>query len=75
MTDFADEAQAIEEAERDTMVAEIRRKVAAPPSPRLICAACSEPIEPDRLAANPAARRCLQCQEDFERLRRLHPKG
>lgn len=75
MTDVADEAQEIETAERESAVAEIRRKAA--PSVRVFsdCVACSDPIETDRLNANPAARRCLMCQEAFERLQLLRKKG
>lgn len=73
MTDFADEAQAIEQAERDSAVAAIRERVAAPIALHPDCLACGDAIDPDRLQANPQARRCLTCQEDFERLQKLHP--
>lgn len=73
MTDFADEAQLVTEAERASAVAEIRRRVAPPVEVHTDCLACADPIEPDRLEANPAARRCLPCQETFERLQKLHP--
>lgn len=75
MTDFADEAQEIETAERESAVAEIRRKAA--PCVRVFseCVACGDPIETERLKANPAARRCLMCQEAFERLQSLRSKG
>lgn len=73
MTDVADEAQEIETAERDSAVAAIRRKAAPPVEVHLDCLACADPIDPERLEANPAARRCLPCQETFERLQKLHP--
>lgn len=75
VTDFADEAQEIETAERESAVAEIRRK--ATPAVRVFseCLACGDPIETDRLKANPSARRCLMCQEAFERLQLLRSKG
>jgi phage/conjugal plasmid C-4 type zinc finger TraR family protein len=75
MTDVADEAQEIEQAERESAVAEIRRKAA--PSVRVFadCVACGDPIESDRLQANPGAKRCLMCQEAFERLELLRKKG
>lgn len=73
MTDFADDAQEIEEAERASAVAAIRRKVAPPVETHLDCLACTDPIDPERLQAHPAARRCLRCQEDFERLQKLQP--
>jgi RNA polymerase-binding transcription factor DksA len=31
------------------------------------CETCGNPIEPERLAALPEARRCLRCQEELER--------
>ena len=74
MSDMADEAQEIEVAERDSAVAEIRRKAAPTVEVREDCVACADPIEPERLKANPSARRCLACQEAFERLSRLFSK-
>jgi RNA polymerase-binding transcription factor DksA len=41
----------------------------APPSTG-ICAACEQPIEPERLLANPTARLCHDCAEDAEAERR-----
>lgn len=73
MADAADEAQLVETAERDNAVAAIRLQVAPPIETHTDCVACTDPIEPERLAANPAARRCLPCQETFERLQKLHP--
>lgn len=75
MSDLADEAQEIETAERDNAVAEIRRKALAPIRVHETCLACADPIETERLAANPGARRCLMCQEAFERLQLLRRKG
>lgn len=72
MTDFADDAQAIEERERH---ASIRRAIAPDTRPRRfaegLCEACADEIDPERLAANPTARRCLPCQETRERNSRL----
>jgi phage/conjugal plasmid C-4 type zinc finger TraR family protein len=31
------------------------------------CLGCKEPIEPERLAANPGAARCIFCQQKHER--------
>lgn len=76
MSDVADDAQAIEELERH---ASIRRATAPDTRPRRLaeglCEGCADEIDPERLAANPAARRCLTCQESFERLGRLRSKG
>ncbi|WP_304280610.1 TraR/DksA C4-type zinc finger protein [Caulobacter segnis] len=75
MTDFADEAQEIEIAERESAVAEIRRRAAPPVQVFFECLACGDPIETARLSVNPAARRCLMCQEAYERLQLLRSKG
>lgn len=76
MSDVADDAQAIEELER---AASIRRATTPDTRPRRfaegLCEGCADPIDPERLAANPKARRCIICQESFERLGRLRSKG
>ena len=75
MSDDADEAQVIETAEREAAVAEIRRKAAPAVRVFTTCVACGDPIESDRPQANPGAKRCLMCQEAFERLQLLRSKG
>jgi phage/conjugal plasmid C-4 type zinc finger TraR family protein len=35
------------------------------------CVACGEPIPKERKRALPSARRCVTCQESFERAQRL----
>jgi len=69
MADLADEAQALEEAERDRLLAEAAAR--RPCGPGLqVCEGCGEPIEPARRAALPSARRCLDCATDEERATR-----
>lgn len=76
MSDDADAAQLLEERER---AASIRRATTPDTRPRRfaegLCEGCADPIDPERLAANPKARRCITCQESFERLGRLLTKG
>jgi phage/conjugal plasmid C-4 type zinc finger TraR family protein len=75
MTDVADDAQLIEEAERQ---ASIERVLACEPEPRAegdtACKGCGDEIDPERREALPGARRCLQCQEACERANRLFRK-
>jgi RNA polymerase-binding transcription factor DksA len=72
VSDPADDAQAIEELER---AASIRRATSPDTRPRRFaegfCEGCADEIDPERLAANPAARRCITCQETRERNSRL----
>ncbi len=73
MSDDADQAQAVEELERQ---AAIRRITApSPPPPKRlaegICEVCAESIEDERLAALPTARVCVECQAGRERLAKL----
>ena len=37
-----------------------------------VCVDCEEPVAPARLLVNPAARRCISCQEAFEMRHRNH---
>lgn len=72
MSDDADQAQGFETFRRDMALA---RALAPEPEhrPRALgqCVACSDEIEPERLAVHPGARRCLYCQEALERRRRI----
>ncbi len=36
-----------------------------------ICRACNEPIEPDRLKANPYAKHCHDCADELEALAKM----
>lgn len=73
MSDEADQAQTLEEADRSRGLAralmppfEARRRVGVG-----ICETCDDPIEPERLSVQPAARRCFCCQEARERFEKL----
>ncbi len=70
--DDADRAQCLEELQRETALA--ARAMATPEKARTqdgarVCLDCDEKIEPPRLAANPQATRCTQCQQRHERKR------
>ncbi|MDZ4370207.1 MAG: TraR/DksA C4-type zinc finger protein [Phenylobacterium sp.] len=70
MTDQIDQAQVFEQFRRD-LALRARRSGAhalARPSAFLLCDGCGDPIEAERRAVAPGARRCLTCQEAFERL-------
>lgn len=58
-------AQAMVALECDMAVAGIRSRMAEPGS--ALCITCGEPIEPERRAALPSARRCVGCQSRAER--------
>lgn len=65
--DVVDEAQQLELDRRADALA--ARRAASAPSHLAtgICCDCGDPIEPERLAALPSARRCLDCQALAER--------
>lgn len=81
--DNADRAQLQEEREREealrrlrdsTAYCEAQIKVPHPNSPLgekgavvVICRECLDPIQDERLRANSAAVRCIDCQIEFER--------
>lgn len=76
MSDDADAAQGFEELRRQIA---IDRATTPDTTPRRtqpgLCEDCADDIDPQRLAASPTVRRCLTCQESFERLGRLRSKG
>lgn len=76
MTDWIDQAQEVQERMRELSVRTAQQSAAALSAERLsnVCDDCPEPIEPERLAVCPGARRCLRCQEAHERFRRLHAR-
>lgn len=37
----------------------------------IVCMACDEPIQVERLRANPAAIRCIDCQSEYEHEERM----
>jgi RNA polymerase-binding transcription factor DksA len=75
MSDIVDDAQVVEELERD---AALRRLLSADATTRRVaegvCSGCGEEIEPERREVQPNACRCLQCQEARERSARLFRK-
>lgn len=64
MNDLLDDAQTIEERAREAAIARARGHAGGGGDG--ICIACQAPIPQARLAANPNAKRCISCQEDFE---------
>lgn len=71
--DIADRAQAREQLDID-MAMRAHRARAAQDVGNGICRDCGEPIDARRLAVNPAAVRCVQCQGS-EELRSFHRYG
>lgn len=76
--DIADRAEGYIEAERefsvrqalDAMLPECPQVVVAGDdgAPLIICYDCEEPIQVERLRANPHAVRCIDCQIEYERI-------
>lgn len=73
MTDTGDEAQALDEFFRETA---LRRRIPEPLDRREQlgqaaghCLSCGDEIPSERLRANPAALRCIDCQAETERRR------
>ena len=69
--DEADRAAALIEATTANALAHIQ--AAQQQAGQADCADCGEPIPASRRAANPAAIRCLECQEIYERRHRGKP--
>ncbi len=67
--DVVDEAQQLELDRRADALA-ARRAISNPRLSTGICCVCGDPIEPERLAALPTARRCFDCQALAERTAR-----
>lgn len=63
--DDLDKAQVLSERERDAGIAGVQARIAGNGSD--ICVGCGDPIEPERRAAVPSARRCIDCQHQLER--------
>lgn len=77
MTDALDEAQAVEERERDASIALARAPVmqrrAMPAAED--CRHCDDPIDEARREALPGVQTCVECQASRERLRKLFGKS
>ena len=72
MTDFADNAGPLIERENADSLARQAQKNAAHETPfeiegKRVCLDCFDPIARKRLAANPHAVRCTECQNDHDR--------
>ncbi|CAA0129560.1 Uncharacterised protein [Starkeya nomas] len=67
--DILDQAQALEELERDAALAAHRERMRG--SGRENCVVCGDPIGAARLKAVPNAVRCISCQSGRERWDRL----
>ena len=70
MSDDADRAQELQEAEREAGIAACRAAVAGG-GMRLLCARCEAPIPAARRAVLPGAGLCVDCQTEVERIARL----
>ncbi|WP_321276936.1 TraR/DksA C4-type zinc finger protein [Thiomicrorhabdus indica] len=65
--DQLDQAQAFEEQHRADALSRIAVQVNVPVPESRDCNDCGEPIPKARLQASPSAKRCIVCQERFER--------
>ena len=68
MADEIDQAQALEERQRELSLG--RQAAAMAGDGREDCAVCGEPIGEERRRAMPSATRCIECQERRERWRK-----
>ncbi|XAI95632.1 hypothetical protein [Microcystis phage Mae-JY22] len=70
MSDLADNAQAVEEAEREDGLADVRRQLRMGDWRRLSseeCEGCSEPIPEERRRAVVGTHFCTECQVRIEK--------
>lgn len=72
MADVMDIAQQREQAERERLINNARRRITAPS--RLLCEACDAPIPEARRAALPGVAVCVTCQQIAE-LKTKHYRG
>jgi phage/conjugal plasmid C-4 type zinc finger TraR family protein len=72
VSDLADEAQALEEAERARALSALRRREPpfAPPIEAAECIDCGDAIPKARRKAVPQARRCTGCEARHEKVMR-----
>lgn len=75
MSDDADRAQLLEIRERDRSIAQVCATIDPAFRWNGDCVECADPIEADRAAASPTAKRCLTCQEAFERRQKLFSRS
>lgn len=69
MTDQLDDAQELEERERNDCIARTTGRITGQGATH--CVVCGEPIDAARRKVMPSATRCVDCQERRERRRRL----
>ncbi|WP_072281626.1 TraR/DksA C4-type zinc finger protein [Rappaport israeli] len=67
--DIIDRASETEEMTRNIAINKARQRQSLQGTTE--CIDCDEPIPAARRAANPSAQRCIDCQTDFERKRRV----
>lgn len=72
MSDEVDQAQVVEERERQAALAVVLRAASAEEGDGF-CSGCGDAIDPDRLKAQPRAKRCVECQTARERFLKLFP--
>jgi phage/conjugal plasmid C-4 type zinc finger TraR family protein len=68
--DQLDEAQALEERERNECIERAAAQLKTVGA--IHCVVCGEEIEPERRRAMPSATRCTECQDRRERWCRTH---
>ena len=81
MTDIADQAEHLEQLDRDIAIRQTLDsmrpsipqvvRIDDDGAPTIVCYDCLAPIPPGRLAARPHAVRCVGCQEAEEKRARL----
>jgi phage/conjugal plasmid C-4 type zinc finger TraR family protein len=71
MADEVDRANDLSEDHRTVNVKNISRMLERK-NPSIECEDCEGDIEPKRREALPSARRCISCQESFERDARIY---
>lgn len=67
MSDIADDAQRLEEAERESAIARVMRRAAVPETSAEECVRCGGDIPVARRLAVPGVLRCTPCQALFEK--------
>lgn len=77
--DDADHAAGLTDFQVELRLADIRRQNAEAPAHDTaqvrVCTDCDDPIEPERLAVKPDARRCIHCQVAAERQAQAYGSG
>lgn len=53
----------------DALRARGERYMSPPVTGPVICVDCNTEIDPRRISAEPAARRCIECQTDYDKIK------